>query len=231
MLCVFDVNETLLDLAALDDFLADVTGTPDARTAWFDLMIHNALTITAAGRYRPFGEIGAACLAAIAARHGHTATPEQQRELGKRMRHLPAHPEVHDSLTRLRDAGMRVVTLTNSVLAVAEDQLRNAGLRDLIDTVYSADSVHRLKPAPEPYLHVLNTEQTAPTDAILIAAHDWDVAGAAAAGLTTGFVSRGDRIPLPAEPEPTLQAPTLDLIADQLITMTTGDPGSALTSS
>jgi 2-haloacid dehalogenase len=221
VLCVFDVNETLLDLAALDDFCTDVTGMADARTAWFDLMIHNALTITAAGGYRPFGEIGAACLAAIAARHGRTATPEQQQELGERMRHLPAHPEVYDSLTRLRDAGMKVVTLTNSVLAVAEDQLRNAGLRHLVHAVYSADSVRRLKPAPEPYLHVLEGEQTSPTNAILIAAHDWDVAGAAAAGLATGFVSRGDRIPLPATPGPTLQAPTIDLITDQLITTTT----------
>jgi 2-haloacid dehalogenase len=31
LLCVFDVNETLLDLAALDGFFADLTGTPEAR--------------------------------------------------------------------------------------------------------------------------------------------------------------------------------------------------------
>src|SRR5581483_6664544 len=93
MLCVFDVNETLLDLAALDGFFAETAGTAQARREWFDLMIHAALTMTAAGTYRPFGEIGAACLVPIAARHGRTATPDQQRELGVRMRRLPAHPD------------------------------------------------------------------------------------------------------------------------------------------
>ena len=59
MLCVFDVNETLLDLAALDEFFADLTGAPEARREWFGLLIHSALTLTAARRYRPFGEIAA----------------------------------------------------------------------------------------------------------------------------------------------------------------------------
>jgi 2-haloacid dehalogenase len=155
MLCVFDVNETLLDLAALDNFFADLTGDPSARRDWFDLMIHNALALTAARSYQPFGKIAAACLPAIAATRGRTATPDDQRELGERLRRLPAHPEVHEAITRLRAAGFGVVTLTNSVATVAEDQLCNAGLRPLVDAVYSADQVGHLKPAPEPYQLVL----------------------------------------------------------------------------
>ncbi|UJW31574.1 haloacid dehalogenase type II [Saccharothrix sp. AJ9571] len=218
MLCVFDVNETLLDLAALDDFFADLTGDPAARRDWFDLMIHNALALTAARDYRPFGQIAAACLPPIAATRGRTATPEHQRELGDRLRRLPAHPEVHDAITRLRAAGFGVVTLTNSVNAVAEDQLRNAGLRPLIDAVYSADQAGRLKPAPEPYQLVLETEQVAPADAILIAAHDWDITGAAAAGLATAYITRGQRLPLPAISSPTLTATDIDDVATQLLT-------------
>jgi 2-haloacid dehalogenase len=215
VLCVFDVNETLLDLAALDDFFAEVTGTPEARPEWFHLMIYNALTLTAANGYRPFGQIAAACLPPIAARYGRTATPEQARELGERMRRLPAHPDAESALTRLRDAGFGVVTLTNSVAAVAEDQLRNAGLRDLVDAVHSADEVGRLKPAPEPYLRVL--EGRPPADAILVAAHDWDVAGAASAGLRTAFISRNGQPPLAAHTAPTVTAPSLDATATELI--------------
>ncbi|WP_284740344.1 haloacid dehalogenase type II [Amycolatopsis sp. RTGN1] len=217
MLCVFDVNETLLDLAALDEFFADLTGDPRARRDWFDLMIHNALALTAARDYHPFGQIAAACLPPIAVAHGRTATPDHQRELGERLRKLPAHPEVHDAISRLRAAGFGVVTLTNSVSAVAEEQLRNAGLRSLIDAVYSADQVGQLKPAPEPYQLVLRTEQVAPADAILIAAHGWDITGAAAAGLATAFVSRDRRLPLPASSTPTLTAADIDDVATQLI--------------
>jgi 2-haloacid dehalogenase len=215
VLCVFDVNETLLDLAALDDFFAEVTGAPEARPEWFHLMIYNALTLTAANGYRPFGEIAAACLPPIAARYGRTATAEQARELGERMRRLPAHPDAESALTRLRDAGFGVVTLTNSIAAVAEDQLRNAGLRDLVDAVHSADEVGRLKPAPEPYLRAL--EGRSPADAILVAAHDWDVAGAASAGLRTAFISRDGQAPLAAHPVPTVTAPSLDATATELI--------------
>jgi 2-haloacid dehalogenase len=216
MLCIFDVNETLLDLAALDEFFAEVTGTPRARQEWFGLMIHSALTLTAARAYRPFGEIGAACLPPVAARHGRAATRDHQRELGERMRRLPAHPDAAAALHRLRSAGFGVVALTNSTAEVAEDQLRNAGLRELIQAVYSADEVRMLKPAPEPYRHVLDSQHATPASTALIAAHDWDIAGAAAAGLRTAFIARDGRIPLPVCPPPAISATSLQAVAAQL---------------
>jgi 2-haloacid dehalogenase len=221
MLCVFDVNETLLDLAALDEFFTEVAGTPEARPEWFNLMIHSALTLTAARTYRPFGEIGAACLPPVAARHGRSASPDHQRELGERMRRIPAHPDAEAAIRQLRGAGFGVVTLTNSTAEVAEDQVRNAGLRDLIQAVYSADEVRLLKPAPEPYHHVLDSQQASPADTVLIAAHDWDVAGAAAAGLRTAFISRDGRAPLPASTSPDISATSLQAIAAELINQQT----------
>lgn len=225
MLCVFDVNETLLDLAGLDPLFADLLGDagdmptdiPAVRAEWFDLMIHNALVVTATGGYRPFGEIAAACLTQSAAAHGVVATAEHRDALGALMHRLPAHPEVGEAVERLRTAGFDTVALTNSVLAVAEDQLTNAGLRPLFDAVYSADQVHRLKPAAEPYRHVVHTHRVPPGDAVLVAAHDWDIAGAAAAGLTTAFVARQNRTPLAASHAPTLTGPDLTEIADRLV--------------
>lgn len=225
MLCTFDVNETLLDLAALDDFFAEVTGTTAARNEWFELTVHTALTVTAAGSYRKFGQIAADCVQVIAARHGRTATGAQVRQLGQRIRSLPAHPEAGDAIERLREAGHGVVTLTNSTTDVAEDQLRNAGLRELIDEVYSADQVTQLKPGPEPYRLVLTSARVRPDDATLIAAHDWDIAGAAAAGLRTAFVSRDGRVPLPGDAVPTVAGGDLAVIADRLIASSeTGPP-------
>jgi 2-haloacid dehalogenase len=217
MLCVLDVNETLLDLAGLDDLFTDLTGTAAVRSEWFDLMIHNALVVTATGGYQPFGDIAAACLTQVAARHGARASDEHRRELGALMRRLPAHPEVGEAIERLRSAGFGVVALTNSVLAVAEDQLSNSGLRRLVDAVYSADQVQRLKPAPEPYRHVLDTHQLAPAEAVLIAAHDWDIAGAAAAGLVTAFVARGDRTPLASGDAPTVTGMDLAEVVTRLL--------------
>ncbi len=217
MLCVFDVNETLLDLAALDGFFARLTGTAAARAEWFDLMIHNALTLTAARQYRPFGEIGGACLEAVAGRLGADVTPDDKRELAERLGSLPAHPEAARAIERLRDAGFGVVTLTNSVAEVAESQLRNSGLRPLVSTAYSVDSVRLLKPAPESYRYVLEREGVEAADAVLIAAHDWDIAGAAAAGLKTAFVSRDGRVPLSAAAAPTVSGGDLAEVVTRII--------------
>lgn len=216
MLCVFDVNETLLDLAAMDDFFAGVTGTAEARTEWFGLVIRSALTLTAARGYRPFGEIGAASLVTVAARHGRQATADDQRELGQRMRALPPHPDAAETLGALRDAGFRVVTLTNNARDVADDQMRNAGLRDLLEGVYSVHDAGLLKPSPEAYAHVLRETGTAPGDAVMIAAHDWDVAGAAAAGMRSVFIARNGETPLPGNPEPSWTVPDLRATAGVL---------------
>lgn len=216
MLCVFDVNETLLDLAALDGFFAEVTGTAESRTEWFNLVIRGALTLTAARRYRPFGEIGAASLVTVAARRGRTASPDDQKELGRRMRELPPHPDAAEAIRTLKDAGFSVVTLTNNLREVADGQMRHAGLRDLLDGVYSVHEAGLLKPAPEAYQHVLSETRTSPGDAVLIAAHDWDVAGAAAAGMRTALIARHGESPLPGHPEPTWTVPSLRATADAL---------------
>src|SRR5256885_13971445 len=92
MLCVLDVNETLLDVAALDDFFADLAGDVAARREWFELLVHHAMALTAAGRYRPFGEIAAACLVPVVAARGGTGAPGHQRGLGERLRRPAAPP-------------------------------------------------------------------------------------------------------------------------------------------
>jgi hypothetical protein len=67
---VFDVNETLLDLAGLDPHFERVLGDAGMRRAWFTQMLQSALVATITGAYRPFGEIGLAALAMTAEQAG-----------------------------------------------------------------------------------------------------------------------------------------------------------------
>jgi 2-haloacid dehalogenase len=215
MLLIFDVNETLLDVSALDELVGRVLGGdgPAARRAWFDRMIRSALTLTAAEAYEPFGALAGAALRDLAAERGRSASEDDVRRLAAQIQSLPAHPDVAPALARLREAGHRIVTLTNSVLEVAHAQVDNSGLREYVDAVYSADEVRRLKPAPVPYRMVLDRERVAHA-AVLVAAHDWDVAGAAAAGLETAFLAREGRVPFGIAATPTYLARDLgDLVA------------------
>jgi 2-haloacid dehalogenase len=216
LLCVFDVNETLLDLAALDELFDGWFGDPLARHEWFDTLIYSALTITAAGGYEQFGALAATALTRIGEQRGRPVTDDDRAALGRRTTSLPAHPDVAAAFDRLRSAGHTVVTLTNSTAAVAESQLQHAGLRESVVAVHSADTVRQLKPGPAPYRQVLSAHGVEPHEAVLVAAHDWDIAGAAAAGLRTGFVGRGRPWRLAADIRPTVEGSDLGELADRI---------------
>jgi 2-haloacid dehalogenase len=136
------------------------------------------------------------------------------------MRRLPPHPEVRGTLDTLHRSGLRIAALTNSVLAVAEDQLLHAGLRDLFDDVLSADTVHRLKPAPEPYLSVADRFGVPVSAVRLVAAHAWDVAGALSAGCAAALVTRPGSVASPLGRQPDITGPDLAAVADRIIAKT-----------
>ena len=55
---IFDVNETMLDLGALDPLFARWFGDPIARKEWFAQTLHFAMTLAATREFRSFGEVG-----------------------------------------------------------------------------------------------------------------------------------------------------------------------------
>ena len=149
--CVFDVNETLLDLSALDPVFEEVFGDASIRRLWFSQVLQSAFVATITDSYADFGEIGAAALQMTARRQRVDVSDEDRQRILGTMRELPPHPEVREALEKLRNEDLRLATLTNNTQQVAEAQLENAGLADLFEQILSADSVRRLKPAPEPY--------------------------------------------------------------------------------
>ena len=187
--CVFDVNETLLDLGALDPQFERVFGDPSARQAWFGQFLTSWLTAMVTGVYEEFGTVGGTALEMIAKRQGVELSDEDKGQILSGMQELPPHPQVKEYLGRLRDAGIRMATLTNSTQQVADAQLDNSGLREYFDQVLSADAVKRLKPAPEPYRMAAESLGVEVGQVRLVAAHAWDVAGALRAGCAAAFVA------------------------------------------
>jgi 2-haloacid dehalogenase len=214
----FDVNETLLDLGALDPVFERVLGSSELRRTWFATMLQLAMRTTITGPYARFGDCAMAALDVVAAQRGVTLTDGDRASVRDGMTQLPPHPEVRDALIRLRDAGVRIATLTNSTQAVADAQLRYAGLRDLFELSLSADDAGRLKPAPEPY-QMAAERLGIPLGAMtLVAAHAWDVAGAGRAGAATAFVARpGQVLDALVGPAPDLVAGDLTELADRVL--------------
>ena len=220
--CVFDVNETLLDLRALDTHFQRVFGDAVVRQQWFAQFIQNAFVTTIIEQYQPFGAVGAAALDMIAARRGVTLSPTDRAAILNEIKTLPPYPEVRGALERLRSAGFRLASLTNSTAEVAKAQLTHAGLVDLFENILSADEVRRLKPAPEPYLYAAKAMGVEASQIRLIAAHAWDIAGALNAGCSAAFVARPGMVLDPLVPQPEIVGSDLNEIVDQILTIEHG---------
>ena len=215
--CVFDVNETLLDLAALDGEFQRLFGDPGMRVSWFGQLLQSAMVATITGRYTDFGAVGRAALEMTAARLDVELSDDDRDSVVGGMTRLPAHPEVAGALRRLGEGGLRLAALTNSTERVATAQLEHAGIIGSFEAVLSADAVRRLKPAPEPYRMAAERLGVDPSEVLLVAAHAWDVAGALAAGCQAAFVARPGKVLDPLADPPELVVADLDELADRLL--------------
>ncbi|MDQ3637878.1 MAG: haloacid dehalogenase type II [Actinomycetota bacterium] len=215
--CVFDVNETLLDLGALDPHFERVFGDASTRQAWFGQFLTSWLTAMVTGVYQEFGTIGGTALEMVAERQGVKLSDEDKGQILSGIQELPPHPEVEENLGRLRDAGIRLATLTNSTQQVADAQIDNSGLREYFDQVLSADAVKRLKPAPEPYHMAAESLGVEIGQIRLVAAHAWDVAGALQAGCAAAFVARPGMVLNPLFGRPDVVGSDLREVADGIL--------------
>jgi 2-haloacid dehalogenase len=189
-LVVFDVNETLLDLSPMKRVFEEMFGTADVLGEWFARLLHGSLVANHLDRYRPFSEIAVEQLLALARRRGVDLGEAEAREVVSHMRNLPPHPDVVPALESLTRTGHRLATLTNNPQEALDAQLANAGIAGFFEATLTVEPVAKFKPAPEPYLYAARTLGVEPGSMWMVAAHDWDVAGAVAAGTRAVFVAR-----------------------------------------
>ncbi len=214
---VCDVNETLLDVGALAPLFESAFGDRRAVRDWFHTVLLYSEVATLAGPYTSFSEIGAAALDMTASAHGVTLSFPQRDRILHGMLTLPAHSDVPAGLQTMRDAGLRLVTLTNNPPAMVERQLAHAGIATFFQEVFSVERVKRFKPAPEAYRSVADALGL-PIDRLrLVAAHAWDIVGAMRAGCAAAFVARPGKVLYPLGPMPDIVGPDLRAVADRVI--------------
>jgi 2-haloacid dehalogenase len=213
----FDVNETLLDLRALDAPFNDLLGSETLRGQWFAQMLQLSFVGGLTGSYVDFSAAQGAALRMVAERVGRTVSDAEVDEMVHRMDSLPPHPEVPAALARLHETDLKVVALVNSLEIVGEAQLTNAGIRDSFDEVVSADAVKHLKPAPEPYRSVADTFGVELSEVRLVAAHAWDISGALAAGARAAFVARPGMVLSPFGAQPDIVESDIAGVVDRIL--------------
>ncbi|WP_088319221.1 haloacid dehalogenase type II [Kineosporia sp. R_H_3] len=191
---LFDVNETLSDMAPLAHRFSEVGAGPHLLQTWFAALLRDGFALAAVGELRTFADLGREGLRAVL--HGVVPAADVESAVEHVMSGfagLGLHPDVADGVRALADAGVRLATLSNGGAAVGERLLRDAGLRDRFERVLSVEDAGVWKPAAGAYRYAVAELGVAPSDLLMVAVHPWDLHGAAAAGLSTAWVNRDGR--------------------------------------
>ena len=123
-----------------------------------------------------------------------------------------------EALARAAKAGVTVIALTNGSADPTRRLLEKAGFASSVTHVISTDEVRLAKPRAEVYLRACEVANAQPEELALIAAHAWDIQGAAAAGLTTAYLNT-DRPYSSAMRPPDFEAETLTKCVEKLLTL------------
>jgi len=224
---VFDVNETLIDIDAMAPVFEQILGDAKAMREWFGQLVLYSMTTALSGCYVDFFTLGQGVLRMLAEVHGRPISDSDADRIKHAMLTMPAHPDVADGLSMLRDNGFRLATLTNSPPNPdGPSPLENAGLGGYFERQFSVHTQRTYKPAREVYHYACRELQAAPAECMMVAAHVWDTIGAQSAGLTAALITRPGNAPLALDglPQPTLVANDLRDLARQLTTGATADP-------
>jgi 2-haloacid dehalogenase len=214
----FDVTESLLDLQSLRPLFGRMFRDPAMVSVWFGETILYSEAATLTNTFAPFGQLGAGVLRMLGRIHGVSISEADVAELGAGLASLPPYPDVPDSLRQLKAADYRLVTLTDSPAIPGRDALHAAGLSDLFERQFTAETVHRYKPARETYQMVAEAMKIPLSELCMISAHPWDLIGARTAGCSAALIRRAGVAPLIVTglKQPQISAPSLSEIAAQL---------------
>ncbi len=214
---VFDVNESLSDMAPMAQRFADVGAPPQLAKLWFASLLRDGFALTASGGTESFARLGAEALRVV-------LEPEDlTRDLADAVDHvmsgfsaLQPHPDVPDGVRALRSAGLRLVTLSNGSTQVADRLLTAAGLRGEFEALLSVEDAGVWKPGRGAYEYAASACGVPASRLVLVAVHPWDIHGATRAGLSTAWINRsGGRYPSYFS-SPVLTVTALPELAQQL---------------
>jgi 2-haloacid dehalogenase len=214
---VFDVNETLSDMSPLADRFTAVGAPGHLAGLWFACVLRDGFALNVAGTHERFADLGRQALRVL------LAGQNLNRRLDAAVDHvmdgfagLGLHPDVPAGVRALRAAGLRLVTLSNGPTLVAEALLGAAGLRAEFEQLLSVDDAGAWKPAGRAYRYAARACGTRPADMLLVAAHPWDIDGAARAGMDTAWLNRAGAIYPAYFTQPTHTITTLPDLAARL---------------
>jgi 2-haloacid dehalogenase len=216
-LVLFDVNETLLDMSKVKKKVNSALGSKNGSKIWFGLLLQYSLVDNVTNQYHNFTTIAEAALEMAATKLLTKVDEKDKKSILQEFSQIPPHKDVKKGLELLQKAGYRLATLTNSPASTLLPQLENGDLKKYFETTLSVDDIQKYKPSLETYQWAAKTIGLEHSEIILVAAHGWDITGAACANMQTAFVARKGQELYPLAAAPTYTGKDLVEVAKAII--------------
>lgn len=202
----FDVIGTLLSLEPVRARLTSAGAPSHALDIWFAESLRDYFALSHAGDYAPLREVLSAALPRTLEVLGAGVDEGERHGIVAALGELEPVAGAADACAALADAGYRLITLTNGSEDSTRALLEGGGLDGWFEATLSCDAIRVSKP----HARVYEMARRAATGELwLVAAHAWDVAGAARAGLRTAWVAGKEGRYLSVYPRPDISAPDL----------------------
>ena len=213
--CVFDAYGTLFDINSAARSAQDSLGEKWQPLAelWRLKQLQYTWLRGLAGRHADFWQVTGEALD-FALSTLQLEDPALRARLMNLYLMLTAYPEVPDTLTRLKAAGMKLAILSNGTPPMLTAAVANAGIAHLIDVILSVEEVQVYKPHPSVYRLACDRFNVVTSGICFLSSNGWDAYSAKAFGLHTLWCNRFGQAPERTPETPDAQIATLAELPD-----------------
>ena len=216
--CVFDAYGTLFDVhSAVDRYRQRLLGLADqVSSLWRTKQLEYTWLRSLMGCHADFWQVTQDALDfAFQAHHLHD--PDLRRDLIEAYLHLDCYPEVPEALSILKARGFTLAILSNGTPAMLEAAVKNSGLEQLVEHIFSVEEVGIFKPDPRVYRIAVDCLHVQPEEILFQSSNAWDASGASVFGFKVAWVNRfgqsAERLP----GRPDIEIPSLGELSDMVL--------------
>lgn len=210
---VFDIIGTCFSLKSVEASLANAGAPPTTLELWFSQALRDAFALSLSGGYQPLKSVLQAELPRTLRQLGIDSSPEQLEQIVASFGQLDPEPGFTDLVRSLAADGWKILALTNSSADATRKLLERAGVADRFAALLSCDAIQKTKPHPDVYGMARGEAEG---ETWMVAAHAWDIAGAARAGFRTVFITKLETGYLEVYPKPDVVVQELSQVGEAI---------------
>ena len=189
--CVFDAYGTLLDFNSAVERCRDRIGprADELSALWRQKQLQYTWLRSLMGRHVDFWHVTGEALD-YSLKAVEIDDAPLRAELMQLYLSLEPFADARDCLVRVKEAGARTAILSNGSMTMLVAAVKNAGLDDAVDAIYSVDRAEIFKPHPSVYQIPVDELKLPAQRICFLSANGWDAHGGAAFGFRVAWINR-----------------------------------------